>query len=55
VYEDPAAGDFSGTVAPSASATATYVFSVPTDAVRSVVAVVDFDGVHVAARLKGTM
>jgi hypothetical protein len=52
VYEDAAARDFTGTVKPGASATAVYVFSVPTTATRSVVAIVDFDAVHVAARVK---
>ncbi len=52
VYADPAARDFAGVVKPGASATAVYVFSVPTAAVGSVVAVVDIDGVHVPAQLK---
>jgi hypothetical protein len=51
VYEDPAARDFTGTVKPGGSATAVYVFSVPTTATGSVTAIVDFDDVHVAARL----
>jgi hypothetical protein len=53
VYEDPAARDFSGRLPPGRSATATYVFAVPTDAAGTVVVIVDFDGRHVAARLAG--
>jgi len=54
VYNDPAARDFSGTVAPGANTTATYVFSVPTAQMGIVTTVVDFDGVHVAGIFTGT-
>ena len=53
VYEDAAARDFTGTLKPGATATATYVFSVPTASVKSLVAIVDVDATHVAARVKG--
>lgn len=53
VYEDPAAADFSGTVAPGGTATATYVFAVPPAQARTAVTTVDFDDTHAAATFTG--
>jgi len=53
VYEDPTAADFTGTVAPGATATATYIFAIPPGQARSAVTTVDFDDVHVAAKFTG--
>lgn len=53
VYEDPSAADFTGTVAPGITATATYVFAVPPGQVRSAVTTVDFDNAHAAATFTG--
>lgn len=53
VYEDPAAQDFTGTVAPGATATATYEFAVPPAQARSAVTTVDFDDAHAPATLTG--
>ena len=54
VYNDPAAKDFAGFVAPKSSATSTYVFSIPTADLHKVTTVVDFDGIHVASRFMGS-
>lgn len=53
VYEDPNAADFTGTVAPGAVATATYVFAIPPAQARSAVTTVDFDNDHAAATFTG--
>lgn len=47
------AKDFSGTVAPGKTATATYSFSVPTTQLKNVTMAVDFDGLHAAATFRG--
>jgi len=53
VYEDPAANDFSGRVAPGAARTATYLFAVPVAKRADVVATVDFDNWHIPAMFRG--
>jgi len=53
VYEDPAANDFSGRVAPGAARTATYLFAVPVAKRAGVVATVDFDNSHIPAMFRG--
>lgn len=53
VYEHPDAGDFTGTVEPGGTASATYVFSIPPGQARSAVMMVDFDSVHGAAEFTG--
>jgi len=53
VYADLTAGDFSGTVQPGASTSATYVFAIPARQAAHVVLRVDFDDVHVAATFTG--
>lgn len=53
VYNDPNAVDFHGTVASGASASAVYVFSIPTPELSRVTTVVDFDGLHAAATFIG--
>jgi hypothetical protein len=53
VYEDSEAKDFAGTVKPGASATATYMFAIPTNQKASVTTMVDFDNQHFAARFTG--
>lgn len=53
VYEDPAANDFFGTVAPGRSATATYIFAVPVNQRSALLMTVDFDSVHLAAQFSG--
>jgi hypothetical protein len=53
VYTHPEAQDFSGTVAPGATAQATYVFAVPPGQARTVRTMVDFDAAHAAATLTG--
>jgi hypothetical protein len=55
VYEDPAAQDFAGTVDPGNSISATYLFAIPPNERASVVVMVDFDAVHVAAEFTGGM
>lgn len=45
--------DFSGTVAPGASATATYAFAIPADARGQITLVIDFDGTHTSAVFRG--
>ena len=47
------ASDFSGVVKPGASATASYAFAVPVNALSDVTMVVDFDGVHTSATFRG--
>ena len=47
------AKDFSGTVKPGKTATATYSFSVPTSQLKNVTMAVDFDGLHAAATFRG--
>jgi hypothetical protein len=47
------AKDFSGTVEPGRTATATYSFSVPTNQLKNVTMAVDFDGLHAAATFRG--
>jgi hypothetical protein len=54
VYGVAAAADFTGTVAPGATATATYVFAIPPGQAKSTVMTVDFDDVHAAATLTGS-
>lgn len=51
VYSHPQAQDFSGVVAPGATATATYVFSIPPGQARTARTIVDFDGAHAPATL----
>ncbi len=53
VYEDSEAKDFSGTVKPGASATASYMFAIPTNQKASVTTMVDFDNQHFAATFTG--
>lgn len=53
VYEDSEAKDFAGTVKPGASATATYMFAIPTNQKASVTTMVDFDNQHFAAGFTG--
>lgn len=53
VYDHPDAGDFTGTVEPGGTASATYVFSIPPGQARSAVMMVDFDSVHGAAEFTG--
>jgi hypothetical protein len=52
---DETARDFTGSVAPGDSATATYVFSVPKAQLGRVRMFVDFDGVHTYATFKGSI
>jgi hypothetical protein len=54
VYED-AAHDLAGTVAPGKSATAVYMFSIPTKELTKVTMSVDFDGTHAAAVFRGSV
>lgn len=54
VYEDGTL-DLTGTVKPGEKATATYMFSVPTDQLDNVTMSVDFDGVHAAATFEGSV
>jgi hypothetical protein len=54
VYED-SARDLAGTVAPGKSATAVYMFSVPTKELTKVTMSVDFDGTHAAAVFRGSV
>lgn len=49
VYETAQAQDFAGAVAPGASTSATYVFSIPPGQAKKVSTWVDFDAVHGAA------
>jgi len=53
VYEGAAAADFTGTVAPGATATATYLFAIPPGQAKSAVMTVDFDDAHAPATLTG--
>jgi len=53
VYEDSTARDFAGTLQPGGSATATYLFAVPTEKRSSVTTTVDFDDRHFAAKFNG--
>lgn len=55
VYDDndDALRDFSGTVAPGASTSAAYAFSIPTSQLSRVTLRVDFDAIHVAASFTG--
>jgi hypothetical protein len=53
VYGDTPAADFTGTVQPGGSASATYVFAIPAGQTKSAVTTVDFDDVHVAAKFTG--
>lgn len=52
VYTDDAV-DFTGTVPPGGTATATYVFAVPPAQARTAVTTVDFADTHVAATFSG--
>ena len=54
VYED-AARDLAGTVGAGKSATAIYMFSVPTKELTKVTMSVDFDGTHAAAVFRGSV
>jgi len=45
--------DFSGTVAPGTSTTATYAFALPANARGQVTLVIDFDGAHTSAVFRG--
>jgi hypothetical protein len=54
VYED-SAHDLAGTVAAGKSATAVYMFSVPTKELSQVTMTVDFDGTHAAAVFRGSV
>lgn len=54
VYEDSSGRDFSGTVAPRSSASATYAFAIPPGQRSKVVLVVDFDSLHVPATFTGS-
>ncbi len=53
VYQDSLAGDFSGTVKPGGSVSATYLFAIPAAESGRVVTVIDFDKVHTAATFAG--
>lgn len=54
VYVDQPAEDFSGTIQPGGSASATYAFAIPAGQAGNVVTMVDFDDVHVAAEFVGS-
>ena len=54
VYQD-GAKDFSGTVGADETATAVYMFSVPTSDLTKVSLAVDFDGGHTAATFEGSV
>jgi hypothetical protein len=54
VYDDPAVGDFSGSLKPGATATATYAFAIPAKQRGHVETTVDFDATHVPAEFAGT-
>jgi hypothetical protein len=54
VYE-PGARDFAGTLPPGGTATATYMYSIPTASLSAVSMTVDFDGAHAAATFAGTV
>lgn len=53
VYEGAAAADFTGTVAPGATASATYLFAIPPGQARSAVMTVDFADSYAAATFTG--
>jgi len=55
VYEDSTARDFAGTLQPGGSASATYLFAVPTEKRSSVTTTVDFDDRHFAAKFNGAV
>ena len=55
VYNDKSALDFFGLLRPDATVTATYLFAVPVGQLSKVTTVLDFDGVHAAARFTGSL
>ncbi len=55
VYEDPAAQDFSGAVAPGSQASANYYFAVPAQDRADVTTTVDIDAGHGAAVFRGSV
>jgi hypothetical protein len=54
VYEDSSGSDFGGKLAAGRSASARYVFAIPSGQGDRVVTMVDFDDVHLAARFTGS-
>ena len=54
VYAQAGASDFSGTVAPGKSATATYVYTIPTKQLGAVSLFVDIDGRHAIGSFTGS-
>lgn len=54
VYAQAGASDFSGTVAPGKSATATYVYTIPTKQLGAVSLFVDLDGRHAIGSFTGS-
>lgn len=54
VYGDSSGSDFSGKLAAGGSASAMYVFAIPSGRGGRVVTMVDFDDVHLAARFTGS-
>jgi len=54
VYAQEGASDFSGTVAPGKSATATYVYTIPTKRLGAVSLFVDLDGRHAIGSFTGS-
>lgn len=53
VYDGAAVSDFTGTVPPGGTATATYAFAIPPGQAKTAVTRVDFDGTHAAATFTG--
>jgi hypothetical protein len=53
VYDDAAAADFSGTVAPGGTASATYEFALPPGQAKNATMTVDFDEAHAPATFTG--
>jgi hypothetical protein len=54
VYGDSSGSDFGGKLAAGESASAMYVFAIPSGQGGHVVTMVDFDDVHLAARFTGS-